>query len=638
MILTPSEYEGQPTTCVVGRVVLTRGPLVPERRNQPSETVASGSSSKGKSAGKGRKNKPTAKAEAATQKAEVHLLGGATVDEILFIEAWADGAQQLAQALQRGKVYRIAGAKKIDSSPRFSTSRLPYFLRFVPPLGVGTKIVLCEESPWSDLPLHHPFTDFETLQGVGDSLRVGLLGVVETQPGLVSRDTKHGPHEVCNAVLRQGVHLIRCAFWRDSGRSLAQHPVGTPLALHQVTVVFKNHGWEVAATEATLIEDCPEELRETLQQTTDLREPGVTLTKAGRVDYETVKAKPATLSGLASVIQPNQARQLDGVFEVHSVAVLGVVSVLGSGGFQMRACAKCKANVREEFTACQLCLEDSGFEHRWIFSLELADQAGACDAMLFHDAASKLPFLTGDSNEANARMKIIKGFRTQPWSVRVVFRTQDLKQTNHLEIKTMTTTLTPEGVVASFRVLPAAQAPSMNGCPFAKCSSVSFNRGLGVLTVGDTSVAAVRLLVRVQAPEEDETVGTPDPGNVGFRVCRRVKCCLAQEGDESIYELKTAGAALAVQWLLTAPGDSCFLVTAKGRGADCAFNVLAYQEAKTVVFDDFVKLMNLHVQHKTDVLVSHGITDTPTKRLEALAAAVPEATTPPPFNKRQKLE
>ena len=222
-------------------------------------------------------------------------------------------------------------------------------------------------------------------------------------------------------------------------------------------------------------------------------------------------------------------------------------------------------------------------------------------------------------------MKIIKGSRSQLWSVRLVFKMQDKRETNYLEIKTMTPTLTPEGVVASFRLLPAAHAPSINGCPFAKCSSVSFNRGLGVLTVDDISVATVRLLVRVQAPQEDEAVGFLDPENVGFRVCRRVKCCLAHEDDQSIYELKTAGAALAVQWLLTAPGDSCFLVTAKGRGADSAFNVLAYQEAKNVDFAQYMKLMTFHVQHKTNVPVSHGITDTPTKRLDAVKDVVPEA-------------
>ena len=107
----------------------------------------------------------------------------------------------------------------------------------------------------------------------------------------------------------------------------------------------------------------------------------------------------------------------------------------------------------------------------------------------------------------------------------------------------MTPTLTPEGVVSSFRLLPAVHAPNMNGCPFAKCSSVSFNKGLGVLSVDDISVAAVRLLVRMQAPQEDETVGIPDPQNVGFRVCRRVKCCLAPDDDQSIYELKNSRAS-----------------------------------------------------------------------------------------------
>ena len=41
--------------------------------------------------------------------------------------------------------------------------------------------------------------------------------------------------------------------------------------------------------------------------------------------------------------------RLEGVFEVHSVAVLGVSSVLNDGSFQMRSCTKCKAIVHTEF-------------------------------------------------------------------------------------------------------------------------------------------------------------------------------------------------------------------------------------------------------------------------------------------------
>ena len=114
--------------------------------------------------------------------------------------------------------------------------------------------------PLTDLPLHHPFVDIESLQRVTESMRLSLIGVVSTQTGLVPRDTKYGAGEVCNAVIRQKGHMLRCGFWRQQAKDLAGYEVGAALALHQVSVHHKNGGWEVAATEATQIEECPQEI------------------------------------------------------------------------------------------------------------------------------------------------------------------------------------------------------------------------------------------------------------------------------------------------------------------------------------------------------------------------------------------
>ena len=260
----------------------------------------------------------------------------------------------------------------------------------------------------ADLPLHHPFVELQNLQRVAGSMRVSIIGIVTTQPGLVPRDTKYGQGDVCNAVIKQGQHLVRCGFWRTHGETLARHPVGTALVLHQVNVFHKNGGWEVAATAGTQIEGCPEDLRKTLIDSTDLDATGITLTNTPNVDYNTVKTKPATLSGLASVIVPHHERELEGVVEVHSVAVLGVSSVLGDGAFSMRSCKKCKGHVREGLQQCEYCEDFDGFEQRWIFSLEMADQKGACAAMLYHDAAAALPFLGGDACDGGDKLKITR--------------------------------------------------------------------------------------------------------------------------------------------------------------------------------------------------------------------------------------
>ena len=426
MALAPSEYEGEIGTCVVGRVVLKRGPF--QLESDVKGTTAKPGKAKGKS-GKNTGKTTQQNREQTNMKTEIHILGGTRLSDVLYIDGWADGAQQLANAMQEGNVYRISGAKMIDTAPRYSTSPLPYYLRVVPPIGVKTKIELCIENPWNELPQRHPFIDIGSLKRVGDSLRCCLIGVVSHQPGAVLRDTKYGSQQVCNAVIKQGTNLIQCGFWRAHGEALAQHPVGKPLALLQVNVYYANSSWGIAATESTEIIECPQELQESLLRGTDLNAEGVSLTQMVRVDYDNVRTTPATVSGLASVIQPNQLRTLDGVFEIHSVAVLGVTSVLSDDKFQMRSCKKCKAMLQAESDTCATC-PDHAFEmeRRWIFSFDIADNSGACKATLYHDVAQTIPFLqdlslqSDPSNDPKTRAKITRLIRASPWSVRLIFK------------------------------------------------------------------------------------------------------------------------------------------------------------------------------------------------------------------------
>ena len=81
------------------------------------------------------------------------------------------------------------------------------------------------------------------------------------------------------------------------------------------------------------------------------------------MDYDVVNTTPAIMSGLSSVILASNPRHLEGVFEVHSLAVLGVTAVLADGTYQMRSCSTCKMQVREEFDVCQSCEDFQGFAH-----------------------------------------------------------------------------------------------------------------------------------------------------------------------------------------------------------------------------------------------------------------------------------
>ena len=287
---------------------------------------------------------------------------------------------------------------------------------------------------------------------------------------------------LCTAAMDQ-LMTLRPSEYSVWFLAFAQFPVGEAIALYQVLIYYQNGSWEVAATESTQITPCPADLLASLTQTTDVGADGISLTQAVSIDYDTAHTRPATLSGLASVIRPSQVRTLPGIFEVHSTAVMGVASALSNGDFQMRACAKCKTSVAEDpglgDSAVCSTHPDAGVEDRWLFSLHLKDQHGGCQAMLYHDAASTLPFLTGVVADAKALPKIVRAFRAIPWSLRLVFKANDYKQTNYLEVKRMVPTLTAEGIVAAFRLLPAPHAQLGEACPFAYCASVKFDVSLG---------------------------------------------------------------------------------------------------------------------------------------------------------------
>ena len=528
--------------------------------------------------------------------------------------------------------------RKIKSAPTYSTSRLDYFLRMIVPIGINTKIELYDASPWRELPLHHPFSTIANLAKVSHAGRYCLLGVVTHQPGLISRDTKFGAGLVCNATLKQGDHDIRCGFWRDQGQALSQYAVGEPVALMQVTVYQGTHGWEVAATEATRVVPCPESLREGLLNTTEVGAAGTSLTQVARIDYDAVKPIPATLSGLTSVIQPRVVRDLTGVYEVHSVAVMGVSAVLENGGFSMMSCAMCKTQVDASTGKCHNPEHSSAdAEPRWILQLDLADYSGGAKAMLYHETAETLPFLYGDGDDAPNKLRITRAFRASPWSTRLIYKRHDHNHTNFLEIKRIIPTINGEGVVASFRLLPTPHVPRNDACPFAACRNVSYDKDLGALFVSNLHAQAARLLIEVQPAQEDEMIAEPDDSQTGFRVTRRVKCEIDSE-DSQTYIVKAAGTSSHVQWLMTAQDNAVFLVTARKGGEDDAFNIISHLDTKTVGKAAYAELMKNHMNHLGDVAVTHEPADTPCKRLGTLQSAVPLASTPEPFNKRLKMD
>ena len=100
-----------------------------------------------------------------------------------------------------------------------------------------------------------------------------------------------------------------------------------------------------------MIEECPAELRDQIVADTDIsRDAEERLTTTAAVDYDTAPATPSTAGALAAVMMPGQPRDLGGVHEVHSAAVLGITSVLANESFTMTCCSRCKRQL--EGDAC----------------------------------------------------------------------------------------------------------------------------------------------------------------------------------------------------------------------------------------------------------------------------------------------
>lgn len=364
LTLVPFESEGDPSSCVLGRVVIKSGPF----NFRESGSLANGTKTEKSTASKGNsKGSKKSRSEERMLKIEYHLLGGEGLGEVLYCEAWGDIAVQVAAKMKLGGVYRIAAAKYIAKSLQYSTSRREYYLRLDGPLGAMTQIEECTNGPHDKLPSHHSFVNIGKLDKISTSMQVCVIGIVKLQSGAFQRDTKFGSGCVCNAVMQQDLHIIRCSFWRDAAVVLASKDVGSAIALMQVNILkMTGDSWEDRANEATQILPCPDSLRDSLASTTDTDASGTSLTQASVMNYDTAKAQVYTLIALSSCIVAQGARELHVLYEVRGVTVLGLTSVLEDDALFMNACAECKQKVGDAD-----CPQHPGKEkqQRWTFDL-----------------------------------------------------------------------------------------------------------------------------------------------------------------------------------------------------------------------------------------------------------------------------
>ena len=162
-LVAPSEFNGE--GWLTGRPVLRR--LVDLSQSGSKDFGSQALSTwpgKAKSGGKGKKGGTPGE----RMKCEVHLLGGQTRGEVVFCEAWGEAAGKLdtvAKECEREeKLLCVSNVKIVNQYNQYSTSRLPYYVRFVLPQAQAEKVAA--EGRWADISLHHPFLDIEKMMKV----------------------------------------------------------------------------------------------------------------------------------------------------------------------------------------------------------------------------------------------------------------------------------------------------------------------------------------------------------------------------------------------------------------------------------------------------------------------------------------
>jgi hypothetical protein len=611
LVLPPSEYTGEPNTAVGGRVVLRR------------KYVLRSDSTKGKGKGKGKKGKT----ESNNNKCEVHLLGGKGVSEVLFIEAWGNGADALFALAEQGKLVKIQNAKIVPQRPQYSTSKLQYFLRMQNPGGAASLVLeLTSEGRWAEIPMHHPFVDVAAMRKVPENLQCCVLARIAHQPGAQLRQSMYGEGLVCNAIMRVKEATIRASFWRAAAETLANYAVGSNVALYQVTVKkVGTDDWELRANQSTRIDGCPTDLEESLMQSTNLEtEATESLTQVHEIDYATVISNPSNVGSLAALLLPGHVRDLNGVFEVHNVTALGVSSVLYDGNFSMQSCSKCKKQVDFHTGQCRNPAHaNEQIIPRWIAKVTLHDANGSADAIIFHDALVSSQIFQGlaepltDIQVVTLQRKV----RNALWSARIIYKANEEKQQNELEVKLMLPTFTIDGVLASWSIPLVPEVFTGATIPFASCAEVLHDEDLGTTSVKDKEITAARLFINILPEETDEETAEPDTAT-GLRVTRRFMCAADKE-DKEIYKLTVAGLSSSVQWLLKAADNSVWMVLAIKRGREKKFVPTGYLNVTTFP-DKFITAFVTKIYNRpAGPLLTMVAKDTPCKRRKIIDDAMP---------------
>ena len=198
------------------------------------------------------------------------------------------------------------------------------------------------------------------------------------------------------------------------------------------------------------------------------------------------------------------------------------------------------------------------------------------------------------------------------------FKQDQSRESNYIEIKLMTPTVSKEGVVESWRAEQVPMARSASASAICECKDVAVDPDLGVVTVNGKRVATVRILVSVCAIGDDEQVSTPDKDSLGTRVTRRVTCGLNADSVET-YTLRAAGTPAVVSWLIRASAGDMFFITAAASTTSGLFTVLGHWDAESAGRAELAGFLRQVIESSpSDLYIESEDAATPARRKQLL--------------------
>ncbi|CAE7440463.1 unnamed protein product [Symbiodinium sp. CCMP2592] len=611
LLLKPSEYQGLNGTAVAGRVVIMTTNTVPiKQRVSPAAAP-----SKGK--GKTKANKEAQ--QQTSQKTELRLAGSDSVNEVVFIDAWADASDRICERCKVGDLISITGASVLPTPQPWSTSRLPYHLRIKGTVGIQVLVQKLESLPWGQPPAHHPLVSLDSLARVKDKQQVCVAAQVAENPGSTERDVQNqGRQNVCNAVLQQGGTRVRCAFWRGFADQLATREPGTCLLLLQVQVEKKKEGsWELGSLRATQILDCPVELeaklRGNLKEASECR----MLTQVPGRNWKECEAVSSSLSSLVAAIVPGHLRKLSTVFRISGLQIMGLSSVRSDSDDWAHP--------------------DATQENRLALRAIFVDSDCQCSMILYHDTIAAnvdlgQEFSGRDTPEL--RTKVLRGFQCALWCAKVKFRENEYQQIMELECRHLEPFLNFHAASSDLlpHMLKLPRCSVGGGCPVAPLREVTRDADLGMLTVHKIDASSVRALVMFNDVDmaDDESLQQEMNTTSAMRVKQWVDCCLwglaPFQTDDAPFrcKIRAAGPSSAVRWLLQGRKGDVFQVVLMQTETDDEYSVLWHVPVQEDAFES-VRTYYRYVcaqQQEADEL-EFETNWTPAKRIKTVRESMP---------------